>query len=94
LEAGSGISSPEYRVNALPPSRGYRNCNDLSALRANPAVKMAGKRLLDNSADLASHPTPSRLQDTPDLQHYLADPHYPKSGEERHPINLGRTLRI
>jgi hypothetical protein len=42
--------------------------NDLDALRADAAFKMACGRLPDRGADLASQPTLSRLENTPDLR--------------------------
>ena len=47
---------------------GYPDGNDLDALRADPAFKMACGRLPDSGADLASQPTLSRLENTPDLR--------------------------
>jgi hypothetical protein len=47
---------------------GYPDGNDLDALRADPAFKMACGRLPESGADLASQPTISRLENTPDLR--------------------------
>jgi hypothetical protein len=47
---------------------GYPDGNDLDTLRADPAFKMACGRLPDSGADLASQPTLSRLENTPDLR--------------------------
>jgi hypothetical protein len=46
---------------------GYPDGNDLDTLRADPAFKMACGRLPESGADLASQPTISRLENTPDL---------------------------
>jgi Transposase DDE domain group 1 len=47
---------------------GYPDGNDLDTLRADPAFKMACGRLPESGADLASQPTLSRLENTPDLR--------------------------
>jgi hypothetical protein len=47
---------------------GYPDGNDLDALRADPALTMACGRLPESGADLASQPTLSRLENTPDLR--------------------------
>ena len=47
---------------------GYPDGNDLDALRADPAFKMACGRLPHSGSDLASQPTISRLENTPDLR--------------------------
>jgi Transposase DDE domain group 1 len=47
---------------------GYPDCNDLDTLRADPVFKMACGRLPRSGADLASQPTLSRLENTPDLR--------------------------
>lgn len=47
---------------------GYPDGNDLDALRADPAFKMACGRLPESGADLASQPTLSRLENAPDLR--------------------------
>ena len=47
---------------------GYPDGNDLDDLRTEPAFKMACGRLPENGADLASQPTISRLENTPDLR--------------------------
>jgi hypothetical protein len=47
---------------------GYPDGNDLDTLRADPAFKMACGRLPESGSDLASQPTISRLENTPDLR--------------------------
>ena len=47
---------------------GYPDGNDLDTLRADPAFKMACGRLPESGVDLASQPTLSRLENTPDLR--------------------------
>ena len=47
---------------------GYPDANDLDTLRADPAFKMACGRAPDSGGDLASQPTLSRLENTPDLR--------------------------
>jgi hypothetical protein len=47
---------------------GYPDGNDLDDLRGDPAFKMACGRLPDSGADLASQPTISRLENTPNLR--------------------------
>jgi len=47
---------------------GYPDGNDLDAVRADPAFKMACGRLPQSGADLASQPTLSRLENTPVLR--------------------------
>jgi Transposase DDE domain group 1 len=47
---------------------GYPDGNDLDDLRGDPAFKMACGRLPDSSADLASQPTISRLENAPNLR--------------------------
>ena len=47
---------------------GYPDGNDLATLRADPAFKMACGRLPKSGSDLASQPTISRLENTPDLR--------------------------
>ena len=47
---------------------GYPDANDLDDLRRDPAFKMACGRLPDTGDDLASQPTMSRLENTPDLR--------------------------
>jgi hypothetical protein len=47
---------------------GYPDGNDLDTLRADPAFKMACGRLPESGANLASRPTISRLENTPDLR--------------------------
>jgi len=45
---------------------GYEDCDDLDALRHDPALKMACERLPDAALGLASQPTLSRLENAPD----------------------------
>ncbi len=47
---------------------GYADANDLDALRADPAFKLACGLLPDSGADLASQPTVSRLENLPGLR--------------------------
>ena len=47
---------------------GYPDGNDLDHLRLDPAFKMACGRLPESGVDLASQPTMSRLENTPDLR--------------------------
>ena len=47
---------------------GYPDGNDLDVLRKDPAFKMACGRLPETGLDMASQPTPSRLENTPDLR--------------------------
>jgi hypothetical protein len=47
---------------------GYPDGNDLDDLRKDPAFKMACGRLPESGGDLASQPTISRLENTPDLR--------------------------
>ena len=44
---------------------GYEDCNDLEALRHDPALKMATGRLPESGAPLMSQPTLSRLENAP-----------------------------
>ena len=44
---------------------GYEDCDDLDALRHDPAFKIACERLPDSGPALASQPTLSRLENTP-----------------------------
>ena len=46
-------------------SCGHEDCNDLDALRHDPAFKIACERLPDSGPALASQPTLSRLENTP-----------------------------
>jgi len=41
---------------------GYEDCDDLDALKSDPALKIACGRLPESSAELMSQPTQSRLQ--------------------------------
>jgi Transposase DDE domain group 1 len=45
---------------------GYEDCDDIDALRADPAFKIALGRKPDSGADLMSQPTLSRLENLPD----------------------------
>jgi hypothetical protein len=54
---------------------GYPDGNDLDNLRADPAFKMACGRLPDSGVDLASQPTISRLENTPDLRDLIRISH-------------------
>ena len=47
---------------------GYPDGNDLDVLRKDPAFKMACGRLPETGLDMASQPTLSRLENTPDLR--------------------------
>jgi hypothetical protein len=50
----------------LAIAAGYEDCDDLGALRTDPAFKIACGRLPDSDADLMSQPTLSRLENLPD----------------------------
>lgn len=54
------------RVFALP--RSYPDGNDLDDLRKDPPFNMARGRLPETGGDLASQPTTSHLENTPDLR--------------------------
>ena len=45
---------------------GYEDCDDIDALRTDPALKMAIGRAPETGGDLMSQPTLSRLENTPD----------------------------
>ena len=45
---------------------GYEDCDDLDALRTDPAFKIACGRAPESGADLMSQPTMSRLENLPD----------------------------
>src|SRR5262245_16946407 len=45
---------------------GYEDCDDIDALRSDPALKSACGRAPETGADLMSQPTLSRLENTPD----------------------------
>lgn len=47
---------------------GYEDCDDLDALRTDPASKLACGRLPDTGVDLCSQPTLSRLENAPRLR--------------------------
>src|SRR4249920_3769100 len=47
---------------------GYEDADDLDALRADPAFKLACGRLPESGADLCSQPTLSRLENAPSLK--------------------------
>jgi hypothetical protein len=81
---------------------GYPDGNDLDALRAGPAFKMACGRLPDSGAGLASQPTLPRRENTPDLRALIRLSHGADRGDterrrtggvcpaEPRPINLQR----
>ncbi len=56
------------RERILAIACGYPDGNDLDTLRSDPAFKMACGRLPESGTDLASQPTISRLENTPDLR--------------------------
>ena len=56
------------RERILAIACGYPDGNDLDDLRLDPAFKMACGRLPESGTDLASQPTISRLENTPDLR--------------------------
>ena len=56
------------RGRVLAICRGYEDGNDLDHLRRDPAFKMACGRLPESGGDLASQPTISRLENTPDIR--------------------------
>lgn len=45
---------------------GYEDCDDLDALREDPALKIAAERAPESGAGIASQPTLSRLENLPD----------------------------
>jgi hypothetical protein len=45
---------------------GYEDCDDIDALRRDPALKIAVGRAPESGADLMSQPTLSRLENLPD----------------------------
>lgn len=53
------------RARMLAIACGYEDANDLTALRRDPALKLACGRLPDSGADLCSQPTMSRLENMP-----------------------------
>ncbi|MGA3005974.1 MAG: transposase [Acetobacteraceae bacterium] len=53
------------RERAFAIGYGYPGGNDLDALRADPAFKTACGRFPDSGADVASPPTPLRLENPP-----------------------------
>ena len=59
-----------YRVMALARmvaiAAGYEDCDDLDALRSDPAFKIACGRAPESGEDLMSQPTLSRLENLPD----------------------------
>jgi hypothetical protein len=56
------------RARVFAIACGYEDANDLDALRADPAFKMACGRLPDTGRDLCSQPTLSRLENAPELK--------------------------
>ncbi|VAV88475.1 Mobile element protein [hydrothermal vent metagenome] len=53
------------RARILAIACGYEDCDDLDALRHDPALKIACERLPDSAQGLASQPTLSRLENLP-----------------------------
>src|SRR5271167_3656205 len=53
------------RARVFAIASGYEDCDDLDALRADPAFKMACGRLPETGKDLMSQPTLSRLENAP-----------------------------
>ena len=53
------------RARVFAIASGYEDCDDLDALRIDPAFKMACGRLPGTGKDLMSQPTLSRLENTP-----------------------------
>lgn len=53
------------RARVMAIACGYEDCDDLDALRHDPAMKMACERAPDAALGLASQPTLSRLENTP-----------------------------
>ena len=54
---------PTWRSPACRPiSAGDQDCDDIDALRADPALKLACGRCPESGADLMSQPTLSRLE--------------------------------
>lgn len=54
------------RAGMLMIAAGYEDCDDVDALRADPALKIAVGRCPETGADLMSQPTLSRLENLPD----------------------------
>jgi hypothetical protein len=54
------------RARMMAIACGYEDCDDMDALRHDPALKMACERLPDATLGLASQPTLSRLENAPD----------------------------
>ena len=54
------------RARMMAIACGYEDCDDMNALRHDPALKMACERLPDAALGLASQPTLSRLENAPD----------------------------
>ena len=61
----------------LAIAAGYEDCDDLDALRTDPAFKIACGRLPDSDADLMSQPTLSRLENLPDWRALQANAQQP-----------------
>jgi len=53
------------RARMLAIACGYEHCDDLDALRSDPAFKLACGRLSETGDDLMSQPTLSRLENAP-----------------------------
>ena len=53
------------RARFLAIACGYEGCDDLHALRGDPAFKLARGRLPDTGADLCPQPTVSRWENAP-----------------------------
>jgi hypothetical protein len=56
------------RARVFAIACGYPDANDLDTLRTDPAFKLACGRLPESGAELASQPTLSRWENTPDLR--------------------------
>ena len=57
--------SSMIRARVMAIACGYEDCDDMDALRHDPALKMACERLPDAALGLASQPTLSRLENLP-----------------------------
>ncbi len=57
------------RARLFAISCGYADCDDLDALRFDPAFKLACGRLAETGDDLMSQPTLSRLENAPSWRH-------------------------
>jgi len=65
------------RARMLMIAAGYEDCDDVDALRADPALKIAVGRAPETGADLMSQPTLSRLENIADWRG--ARPHRPRA---------------